>query len=146
MKLAGTHVLPATPQQVWEFLVDPERLVHCLPGCEKLEPDGPDKYKVAIKYKLAAFSGNYSGSVQLSEKKEPKSLRMLVEGKGAPGFMKGAGLLELSAKGKGTEVRYDGDVQVGGVIASIGQRIIEATGKKIVQQFFECAAKQLGPK
>ena len=143
MKVRGTHLLPGTPQQVWELLNDPARLAKCLPGCEKLEPAGPDRYKVAIKYALAAFSGNYSGSVELSEKKPPHALRMKLEGKGAPGFMKAEGTLELVEKHGQTEVRYEGDAQVGGLIAAVGQRMMEGAGKKIIQQFFESVAAQL---
>ena len=143
MKIHGTCILPAPRQQVWELLNDPERLAKCLPGCERLEPTGPDRYKVAIKFALAAFSGAYSGAVELSEKMPPASMRMLVEGKGAPGFMKGAGRLTLRDKAGKTEVRYEGEAQVGGVIAAVGQRMIEAAAKKIIAQFFESAANQL---
>jgi hypothetical protein len=143
VKIKGSCVLPATPQQVWELLTDPARLARCLPGCEKLEPTGPDQYKVAIKFVLAAFSGAYSGAVALSEKRPPESMRMKVEGKGAPGFMKGEGRLTLRLKGPQTEVSYEGEAQVGGVIAAVGQRMIEAAAKKIITQFFESAEKQL---
>lgn len=143
MKLAGTATLPGTPEQVWELLNDPARLAKALPGCERLDPDGPDRYKAVIKFALAAISGNYSGSVELSEKKPPHSLRLRVDGRGLPGWVKGEGELRLSAKKNETEVSYSGDAQVGGMIASVGQRMIESAAKKIVQQFFEDAAKQL---
>ena len=143
MKVSGSHTLPGTRQQVWELLNDPVRLARSLPGCEKLEPVGPDRYKVAIKFALAAFSGAYSGAVELSEKKPPRSMHMSVEGKGAPGFMKGEGTLELAEKHGETEVKYEGEAQVGGVIAAVGQRMIEAAARKIIQQFFESAAAQL---
>ncbi len=143
MKIQGAYTLPGNPQQVWELLNDPERLAKCLPGCERLEPAGPDRYKVAIKFALAAFSGAYSGSVELSEKKPPKTMRMRVEGKGTPGFLKAEGRLELAGRNGQTEVRYDGDAQVGGLIAAVGQRMIEAAARKILQQFFDSAATQL---
>lgn len=145
MKLSGSHPLPGSPQQAWDLFNDPVRLAELLPGCETLEPIGPDKYKVAIKFAMAAFSGSYSGTVELSEKQPPESMRMKVEGKGGPGFMKGEGRLTFVPAGGTTEVRYEGDVQVGGLIAAVGQRMIEAAAKKIVHQFFEAAAKQLQP-
>lgn len=145
MKLSGSARLPGSQQQVWELFNDPARLAKCLPGCEKLEPIGPDKYKVAIKFALAAFSGSYSGSVELSEQQPPESMRMRVDGKGTPGFMKGDGRLTLAESAEGTTVRYEGEAQVGGLIAAVGQRMIEAAAKKIVQQFFESAEKQLRP-
>lgn len=143
MKVQGSALLPATREKVWDLLNDPERLAKCLPGAERLVPDGPDHYKVAMKFGLAAFSGKFQGSVEIAEKKPPASLKMRVEGRGAPGFMKGEGTISLREKGGATEVAYDGEAQVGGVIASVGQRMIEAASKKIVQQFFDAAATEL---
>lgn len=143
MKLSGTVILPAKREQVWLLLNDPNRLAKCLPGAQRLEPDGPDRYKVTMKFGIAAFSGNFQGAVELSDKKPPEELTIRVEGRGAPGFMKGEGTISLQATGSATEVKYDGDAQVGGVIASVGQRMIEAAAKRIVQQFFEAAAQEL---
>ncbi len=145
MKISGSASLPGSPQQVWDLLNDPARLAKSLPGCEGLEAIGPDKYRVAIKFVLAAFSGSYSGGVELSEKIPPESMRMRVEGKGGPGFMKGEGLLRLQGTESGTVVHYEGEAHVGGLIAAVGQRMIEAAARKIVQQFFESAGKQLNP-
>lgn len=143
MKLAGTALLPGTREEVWKLLTDPERLAKILPGAERLEPDGPDRYKVSVKFGIAAITGKYAGAVQLTDQKPPDSLRMRVEGKGSPGFMKGEGEIQLRQKGEQTDVHYSGEAQVGGLIASVGQRMIEGAAKKIVQQFFEAAAAQL---
>lgn len=143
MKIQGSYVLQGSREQVWELLTDPARLAKLLPGCERLEADGPDRYKVAVKFAIAAITGKYAGSVELSDKQPRASLRMRVEGKGAPGFMKGEGQLELVAKDGNTEVRYSGEAQVGGVIASVGQRMVEAAAKKIIHQFFDSATKAL---
>ncbi|HKW88447.1 MAG TPA: carbon monoxide dehydrogenase subunit G [Candidatus Acidoferrales bacterium] len=143
MKLSGTATLPARREQVWELLNDPKRLAKCLPGAQSLEPDGPDRYRVAMKFGIAAFSGNFQGSLALAEKNPPESVKMLVEGRGAPGFMKGEGTIALHGKGSETTVSYDGEAHVGGVIASVGQRMIEAAAKKIVAQFFDSAAQEL---
>ena len=143
MKLSGTATLPANREQVWELLTDPDRLAKCLPGAQSLVPDGPDRYKVAMKFGIAAFSGNFQGSVELADKKPPESLKMRVEGRGAPGFMKGEGTISLHGKGSETVVMYEGEAHVGGVIASVGQRMIEVAAKKIVAQFFDAAAREL---
>jgi hypothetical protein len=82
--------------------------------------------------------------VELAEKKPPASLVVRVDGKGAAGFMKGEGRLELTEKQGETEVKYAGEAQVGGLIASVGQRMIEAAARKIVEQFFENAKKAVG--
>lgn len=143
MKLSGSYLLPATPEQVWALLNDPGRLAKCLPGCERLEPDGPDRYRAVVKFALAAISGKYAGSLEISEKKPPRSLRLHLEGKGAPGFVKGDGQLELAEEHGQTELRYAGEAQVGGMIASVGQRLMEGAARRLVQQFFENAAAQL---
>jgi uncharacterized protein len=143
MKLAGEYNLPAAPEKVWELLTDPSRLAKLLPGCERLDPDGPDRFKAAIKFGIAAITGKYAGTVEFSEKQPPKSLRMKISGKGVPGFVDGSGRVELKGKDDGTLLHYTGDAQVGGMIASVGQRMIESAAKKIVDQFFTAAAEEL---
>jgi carbon monoxide dehydrogenase subunit G len=143
VKLAGSVVLPGAPEDVWNLLTDPRRLVKCLPGAETLEPDGIDRYRVVVKFGIAAISGNYSGTIELKDKNPPRSLRLRMEGKGTPGFVTGEGKLDISEHGGKTQLDYAGEAQVGGLIASVGQRMIEATAKKIVQQFFANAADEL---
>ncbi len=143
MKLAGQYTLPASPAKVWALLTDPQRLAKLLPGCERLDPDGPDRFKAAVKFGLAAISGKYAGTLEFSEKKPNDSLRMKISGKGIPGFVDGSGRIELADKSGETEVRYSGDATVGGMIASVGQRMIEGAAKKIVDQFFAGAAEEL---
>ena len=144
MKLAGTVALPAPPDEVWSLFTDPDRLSRLLPGCERLEPDGPDRYKAAVKFGIAAISGKYAGTLEFTEKKPPHSLVLKMDGRGLPGFVKGEGRIELAAKGgSDTELTYTGEAQVGGVIASVGQRMLDAAARKIVQQFFDSAKAEL---
>ncbi len=147
MKLQGVALLPAPREQVWQSLTDPAFLAKCLPGAQELTPDGPGRYKVSMKLGIAAFSGKFEGAVQLADQRPPESFKMSVEGRGAPGFMKGEGTLTLHEKSghtpAQTEVQYSGEAQVGGVIASVGSRMIEVAAKKIVQQFFDAAAAEL---
>jgi carbon monoxide dehydrogenase subunit G len=143
VKLSGSYVLPGPPEAVWELLTDPARLAKCLPGCESLQNAGDDRYTVKAKFAIAAIGGSFSGAVTLTEKKPPCSLKMRIEGRGAPGHLTGEGRIELGERGNQTEVRYDGSAQVGGLIAAVGQRMIEAAAKRIVGQFFENAAQAL---
>jgi carbon monoxide dehydrogenase subunit G len=144
LKLAGTIELPASPDEVWSLLTDASRLSRLLPGCERLEPDGPDRYKAAVKFGIAAITGKYAGTLEFAEKKPPHSLILKMDGKGLPGFVKGEGRIDLAAKGRGdTELTYTGEAQVGGVIASVGQRMLDAAARKIVQQFFNSAKAEL---
>ena len=144
MKLAGTVAMSAPPDEVWSLLTDPSRLSRLLPGCERLDPDGPDRYKAAVKFGIAAISGKYAGTLEFAEKKPPHSLVLKMDGKGLPGFVKGEGRIQLVAKGTSdTELTYTGEAQVGGVIASVGQRMLDAAARKIVQQFFDSAKAEL---
>jgi carbon monoxide dehydrogenase subunit G len=143
VKLSGTITLPALPSEVWSLLTDPVRLARLLPGCERLDPDGPDRYKAAVKFGIAAISGKYAGTLAFAEKKPPHSLVLKIDGRGLPGFVQGEGRIELTSKGSDTELTYNGEAQVGGVIASVGQRMLEATARKIAQQFFDSAKAEL---
>ena len=155
MKLSGSALVPAAREKVWQSLTDPAFLVKCLPGAQQLTPDGPGRYKVSLKMGIAAFSGKFEGAVQLSDEHPPESFRMAVEGRGAPGFLKGQGTITLREDHRHapkqtadqspaqTEVHYDGEAQVGGVIASVGSRMIEAAAKTIIHQFFDAVASQL---
>jgi carbon monoxide dehydrogenase subunit G len=143
MKLAGQYILPAPPAEVWALLTDPNRLAKLLPGCERLDPDGPDRFKAAVKFGIAAISGKYAGTLEFSEKKPAKSMRMKLSGRGIPGFVEGTGHVELSDKGGQTELRYTGEAQVGGMIAAVGQRMMEGAARKIVDEFFAAAAEEL---
>jgi uncharacterized protein len=150
LRLEGSTLLPAAREKVYESLTDPAFLAKCLPGAQELTPDGPGRYKVSLKMAIAAFSGKFQGAVHLADQHPPESFRMAVEGRGAPGFMKGEGTITLREDRQSpnqtsaqTEVRYDGEAQVGGVIASVGSRMIEAAARKIIQQFFDAAAAQL---
>jgi hypothetical protein len=136
--------MPAPPGEVWSLLTDPARLSRLLPGCERLDPDGPDRYKAAVKFGIAAISGKYAGTLEFAEKKSPHSLVLKMDGKGLPGFVKGEGRIQLVAKGASdTELTYTGEAQVCGVIASVGQRMLDAAARKIVQQFFDSAKAEL---
>jgi uncharacterized protein len=143
VKLAGTALLPAPPAEVWSLFTDPARLSRLLPGCERLEPDGPDRYKAAVKFGIAAITGKYAGTLEFAKKKPPHSLVLKMDGTGLPGFVIGEGRIELAPKGDDTELTYTGEAQVGGLIASVGQRMLDAAARKIVQQFFDSAKAEL---
>ena len=137
MKIAGTHHLPFPPEQAYQMMQDPEVLAKAIPGCEALEKTGEDEYRMKMKMALAAVSGAFEGKVKITDQQAPTSFRMLVEGAGKIGFLKGEGLLKFSPAGAETDVAYEGDVQVGGTIAAVGQRLIDATSKAMIRKFFE---------
>ena len=137
MKIAGSYTVPFPPERAYEMMQDPDVLARAIPGCESLEKIGENEYRMKMKMVLASLSGAFEGKVRLADQKPPSSFRMVVEGSGKIGFVKGDGLLTLTPKDGGTEVAYDGDAQVGGTMAAVGQRLIDATAKMMIKRFFE---------
>jgi carbon monoxide dehydrogenase subunit G len=116
---------------------DPEVLARAIPGCESLDKVGPDEYRMKMKMALASLSGAFDGKVRITEQNPPQSFRLVVEGSGKVGFVKGDGVLKLSAVEEGTEVAYEGEAQVGGTMAAVGQRLIDGTARMMIKKFFE---------
>ena len=137
MKLEGSYEVPAPRQTVWDAFLDPARLKQAIPGCEKLEAIGPDEYKATMKVGVGGVKGTFEGKVKITEKKPPESYKLAVEGTGGPGFVRGETVITLSdAEGGGTRVAYSADVQVGGLIASVGQRMLGGVAKMMADKFF----------
>jgi carbon monoxide dehydrogenase subunit G len=136
MKLEGTYDIAAPRERVWNAFLDPEQLKQAIPGCEKLEPLGNDEYKAIMKIGVAAVKGTFEGKVRLMDKNAPNSYRMAVEGSGAPGFVRGETIITLAEAGTGTKVSYTADMQVGGLIAGVGQRLLGGVSKMMADQFF----------
>lgn len=135
MKLSGTHTMNAPRERVWTVLNDIEALKTLIPGVETLEEVEPNTYQGKAKIGLAGVKGEYSGTVRLSDIKEPESYSIAGEGKGKPGHVKGTGSIWLTEDGPSTTtLHYNGDLQIGGMIASVGQRLIEGATKLLVSQ------------
>ena len=143
MKIDGTYSIAAPREKVWEHLLNPKTLAKCLPGCEKLEPQTDGSYLTEMNVGIAAVKGRYHGRVEILDAVAPEKFRMKVEGKGAGGFIKGEGILTLVKGESDTLVGYTGEAQVGGVIACVGQRLVVAAARQIVQKFFQEFAKQV---
>ena len=143
MKISGTYTLPLSQERAYAVMQDTEVLARAIPGCESLEKVGPDEYRMKMKMALASLSGAFEGKVRITEQTPPNSFRLLVEGTGRIGFVKGDGLLKLSpAEAGGTEVAYEGEAQVGGTIAAVGQRLIDGTAKTMIKKFFDKLAAE----
>jgi carbon monoxide dehydrogenase subunit G len=140
MKLTGTYNFSAPRDKVFAALTDPVVIQNCIDGCEKLTATGEDSYDAHLKIGVAGLKGSYVGKVQLKDKQPPESYTLLLEGKGAPGFVKGSAKIALSGN---TELRCEADVQVGGLIAAVGSRLIEAAAKKMMEEFFRKFAARL---
>jgi carbon monoxide dehydrogenase subunit G len=138
MDIAGSYTFNASPERVWDLLMDPAVIASCIPGCEKLEPDGEDRFRARLNVALAAITGSYDGTVTLADKMPPNSYRLIVEGQGKPGFVKGSATISLRADGATTIVDVGGTVQTGGPIARLGQRLIGNVSKMMQDRFFAC--------
>jgi len=136
MKIEGKQQIDASRTRVYASLINPEVLQRTIPGCEKLEKIGDNQFAATIRAGVGSIKGVFNGTVRLEDLRAPEHFRMVVEGKGAPGFLKGSGDLDLAEDGQGTSVTYTGDVQIGGTIASVGQRMIQGTVKMMASQFF----------
>jgi carbon monoxide dehydrogenase subunit G len=143
MKLEGAYDVPAPRQKVWEAFLDPKQLKKAIPGCEKLEAIGPDEYKATMKIGVGGVKGTFEGKVRLSDKKPPESYKLAVEGSGGPGFIRGETVISLAEAEGGTRVSYTADVQVGGLIASVGQRMLGGVSKMMADKFFNNMSEQL---
>jgi len=123
--------------------MDTAVLSSCIPGCDRFEPDGENRYNVTLTVGLAAITGTYSGTVVLTDMIPHTSYRLVVEGQGRPGFVKGSSAIALRAQGAATEVEVTGTVQTGGPIARVGQRLIGGVAKMMLDRFFGCLQAKL---
>ncbi len=142
MKVAGKAQAPFAIERTYELLQDPGVLSRAIPGCQSLDRTGEAEYKLQLKVILASLSGAFEGQVRLTEPLPPTSFRMVVEGAGKIGFVKGDGLLTLTANEKGTEIAYDGEAQIGGNIASVGQRMVDTAARLLIKRFFKKLAAE----
>jgi hypothetical protein len=137
MKVSGAYRLAMPRERAYALLQDPVVLARCMPGCESLDKTGEGEYAMRMKMVLAAVSGKFDGKVRITDAVSPSQFRLHVEGTGKIGFMKGDGLLTLSEVEGATDVQFDGEVHVGGTIASVGQRLMDGTAKMMIKRFFE---------
>ena len=143
MKIEGSYDVKADRWRVWAALLDPEMLTKTMPGCEKLEEVGPGRYKATLTVGIAAVQGTYEGRVELSDLHPPARYKMAVEGSGSPGFVRGDAVMDLSDVEGGTRVSFTADIQVGGLIAGVGQRLIGGVAKMLADQFFSRMAERI---
>ena len=138
MKVEGEHQFNGTPQQVWDLFRDTDVMASALPGTQKMEFLGDNKYEAAMNVRVGPVSGEFSGQLIISNENHPHSYTMTVEGRGKPGFLIGTGDVSLEDQGElGTLMTYVGEVQIGGKLAAVGQRLIDTVSKSIISQAFE---------
>jgi uncharacterized protein len=136
MNIEATHEIKAPRERVYAALIDPDVLRLAIPGCESLEKSGDDQYTATMKAGIGPIKGTFKGDVRLEDMRPPEHYRIVVQGKGAMGFAKGFANFDLEDKDGGTLIRYSGDMQIGGPIAGVGQRMVQGAAKMMASQFF----------
>jgi carbon monoxide dehydrogenase subunit G len=144
MKIEGRFVFPASSKEVWDLLTDPQSLQHCTPGCKQLTEIASDEFEATMEVGIGPVKGTFHGKISMKEKTPPCSYKLIVQGSGAAGFVRGEGALTLEDQGGNqTVVQVSGDGQVGGVMAGVGQRLFEGVAKQLMGQFFQCMQHRL---
>jgi carbon monoxide dehydrogenase subunit G len=143
MDLKARYEFHAPVDRVWDLLMDPNMISSCLPGCEAFEPIGNDRYRVVLNASVAAVTGSFEGIVEITDRHPPVSYRLAVDGKGRPGFLKGAATITLTDDTAGTSIDVAATAHVGGLIAQVGQRLLGATARMMMDRFFNCLQRQV---
>lgn len=138
MKLEGEYVFNGSQEEVWELVRDPEVLATALPGTQSLDQVGENEYEGEMNVRIGPVAGVFSGKIIVSDEVPPESCTLTVDGKGKPGFANGVGHVNLIPQEDGTTLmKYEGDVQIGGRLASVGQRLLDTTSKSMIRQGLE---------
>ena len=144
MKISGKYKLPADVETVWATLLDPVALAKSIPGAQSFAPDGNDAYKIDLSVGVAAIRGNSSARVEIVDQTPMTSFRLVVEGKGAKGSVRGSALFTLTERKPGeTEVMVEGEGDVAGLFSRVGQRLLGGVAKLLMKQFFGNMRKQV---
>jgi hypothetical protein len=137
MKIEGTQKFDASRDRIFAALLDPAVLQKCIPGCEQMEKTGDNQYNAKLTAGVGPVKGVFTATVSLQDIVAPEHYKLVVEGKGQPGFVKGSGELNLKDEGSATEIQYTGDINVGGLIASVGQRMIQSAATLLAGRFLK---------
>ena len=146
MEMSAEELIPATQQQTWDALNDPEMLKQCVPGCEAIDPIAENQYQVLMVARVGPVSAKFKGKLTLSDVQPPSSYSIAFEGQGgAAGFAKGGANVRLSAQGEeSTRLSYDVKASVGGKLAQIGSRLVDAAARKVANDFFKKFNQKVG--
>lgn len=144
MIMNGEQLIPADIETVWNGLNDDEVLRAAIPGCETLTRTSPTEFTATVAIKIGPVKARFAGEVQLSDLDPPNGYRLSGKGSGGiAGFASGGATVRLSPAEQGTLLTYSVDAQVGGKLAQLGARLIDATSRKLAGEFFQRFAERL---
>lgn len=144
MKLEGSYTIAAPLDAVWSKLMDPAVLQRAIPGCQSLEEKAPHQYRAVLKAGVGPVKGTFHGDITLTDIVPEKSYTLTSNSKSTAGFVEGVGRVELEGNGDATTiVRFTGEAKVGGMLASVGGRLVEAAAQKNIRDTFDNLAREL---
>ena len=143
MKITGTYTIDAPRDQVWFALNDMEILARIVPGCERLVQTGENEYEGTVKIGIQSIKGSYSGKIRLEDIQAPHHYKLVASGRSSNGVVDGSGTVDLAEQDGKTVLTYGGDAQIGGTLASVGQRLIEGASKQMINQSLKALVEQI---
>ena len=138
MKIAGSYVFDAPPDRVWKAITDPDSLQHCIPGCDRMEAAGENRWEASMTVSVGPIRGQFDAKISMTDQDPFNSYKLVVEGSGPSGFVNGEAFISLIPNGETTTVAVEGDSRPGGLLARVGQRMMESVARSTMDRFFAC--------
>ena len=142
MKVSGSYQSNVPRKQLWDALMDPAAVESCIPGVKGFKTLSPDEFEIEVRVGVGAVSGSYRGKLEITGRCEPESYSMSVSAKGSMTTIKGQGTMRLAEVGEGTELSYEGEALVTGMLARVGQRLMGNVAKTQIDRFFDCLSSK----
>lgn len=144
MKVSGSYTIDATREEVWEALNDIDVLARVVPGCQRLDQTGENEFEGTVKIGIQSIRGTYQGRIRLVDIQPPHHYTLIANGKGGNGVVDGTGAVDLEEQADGkTLLKYSGDANIGGTLASVGQRLIDGASKQLINQSLKALNDQI---
>ncbi len=143
MKLSGSYEFDAAPEKVWQTLINPDSLSACIPGCEKMESLGNDEYSATVTIAMGPIRSKFDAKVKMVDMKPYESYSLIIEGNGRSGFVKGESQVTLTENNGKTTVNVESESSSGGLLARVGQRMMESFARNMMDRFFTCLRQSL---
>lgn len=147
LDIGGNETFAVSKQQLWDALNDPDVLTRCIPGCKQMTEVAPDSYTVEMQLRVAAVGGSFEGAIALTDKVPPTTCNITVSGQGTLGNGKGEAKFDIVELDAGNvRLDYQGEGEIGGLVAGVGQRILKSVSKNLIGRFFKALHKELDQK